>query len=86
MFRFFIQYRHFLARGYVRRAAVSAQCLSTFIPLRNASALAVALRKLIDNPALCRQMGGHSRVRAESEFGLETVIARTLAVYRVACA
>ncbi len=56
------------------------------VPVRDAPALAAALRKLVDNPALRRQMGGQSRVRAVSEFGLEAVIMQTLAVYREACA
>lgn len=56
------------------------------VPVRDAAALAAALGKLIDNPGLRRQMGGQSRMRAESEFGLETVIVQTLAVYREACA
>lgn len=53
---------------------------------QEAVALAAALGKLIDDADLRRRMGAQSRLRAESEFGLETVIAQTLAVYREACA
>ena len=54
------------------------------VPVRDAVALAAALEKLIGNAALRRRMGEQSRVRVEAEFGLETVIAQTLAVYREA--
>ena len=50
------------------------------------AALAAALEKLIGDAALRRRMGEQSRVRAETEFGQETVIAQTLAVYREAYA
>ncbi len=56
------------------------------VPVRDAAALAAALEKLIDDAALRRRMGEQSRARAETEFGQETVIAQTLAVYREACA
>ena len=56
------------------------------VPVRDAAALAAALKKLIDDAQLRRNMGEQSRLRAEAEFGLETVIAQTLAVYREACA
>lgn len=56
------------------------------VPVRDAAALAAALRKLIDDAELRRRMGAQSRLRAETEFGLETVIAQTLAVYREVCA
>jgi glycosyltransferase involved in cell wall biosynthesis len=56
------------------------------VPVRDAAALTAALRKLIDDAELRCRMGEQSRLRAETEFGLETVIAQTLAVYREACA
>ncbi|MDP1927118.1 MAG: glycosyltransferase family 4 protein [Thiobacillus sp.] len=56
------------------------------VPVRDTAALAIALRKLIDDAELRCRMGEQSRLRAETEFGLETVIAQTLAVYREACA
>ena len=55
------------------------------VPVHDAAALAAALRKLIDDSELRRRMGEQSRLRVEKEFGLETVIAQTLAVYREAC-
>ena len=55
------------------------------VPVRDAVALAAALKKLIDDAELRRRMGEQSRLRAETEFGLEAVIAQTLAVYREVC-
>jgi glycosyltransferase involved in cell wall biosynthesis len=56
------------------------------VPVRDVDALVKALGKLIDDAALRSRMGEQSRVRAETEFAQETVIARTLAVYREVCA
>ena len=56
------------------------------VPVRDAAALAAALGKLIGDAALRRSMGAQSRLRAETEFGLDAVITQTLAVYREACA
>jgi glycosyltransferase involved in cell wall biosynthesis len=56
------------------------------VPVRDAVALAAALRKLIDDAELRRRMGEQSRARAETEFGQEMIIAQTLAVYREVCA
>jgi len=56
------------------------------VPVRDAAVLAAALGKLIGDAALRRRMGEQSRVRAETEFGLEAVIAQTLAAYREVCA
>jgi glycosyltransferase involved in cell wall biosynthesis len=52
------------------------------VPVRNAHALSVALSKLINDAELRCRMGEQSRLLAETEFGLETVIAQTLAIYR----
>lgn len=56
------------------------------VPVHDAAALAAALGKLIGDAALRRRMGEQSRLRAETKFGLATVIAQTLAVYREVCA
>lgn len=52
------------------------------VPVRDAQALAAALRSLIDNPALRAKMGLRSRKIVLAEFSREQVIAGTLAVYR----
>ncbi len=51
------------------------------VPVRDATALAAALRRLITDAELRRRMGARSRQRAEAEFAQEIVIAETLAVY-----
>ena len=52
------------------------------VPVRDAQALAAALRSLIDNPALRAEMGLRSRELVLAEFSREQVIAETMAVYR----
>lgn len=52
------------------------------VPVRDAQALADALRSLIDNPALRAEMGLRSREIVLAEFSREQIIAETLAVYR----
>ena len=54
------------------------------VPARDAGALADALQRLIGDAALRRRMGTRGRLRAEQEFGLETVIRQTLELYREA--
>ena len=51
------------------------------VPVGDARALADALRTLIFDADLRRQMGEESRARAEREFCSERVISETLAVY-----
>jgi glycosyltransferase involved in cell wall biosynthesis len=52
------------------------------VPVRDAEALAAALKKLIDDAELRRCMGEQSRLRAETEFGMEAIIDQTLKLYR----
>lgn len=52
------------------------------VPIRNAEALAIAIRKLITNPLLRKKMGLRGREIAMSEFSEEIAIEKTLAVYR----
>jgi glycosyltransferase involved in cell wall biosynthesis len=52
------------------------------VPLRDANALSIALRRLIENPQLGRRMGQRGRARVLEEFSLDRVIASTLALYR----
>ena len=56
------------------------------VPPRNAAALANALERVITDAKLRDEMGAKGRVRAEQEFGLETTIEQTLALYREAVA
>jgi len=52
------------------------------VPVRDAQALAVALRSLIDNVTLRAKMGQRAREIVLAEFSQERVIAETLAVYQ----
>jgi glycosyltransferase involved in cell wall biosynthesis len=52
------------------------------VPANDRTALANALRQLISDPALRERMGRRGREIAVQEFGLERVVAETLAVYR----
>jgi glycosyltransferase involved in cell wall biosynthesis len=52
------------------------------VPVRDAQALAVTLRSLIDNVALRAKMGRRAREIVLAEFSQERVIAETLAVYQ----
>lgn len=52
------------------------------VPVRDASALASALAKLIEDPDLRRRMGEHGRAYVVGEFSQERIISETLAVYQ----
>ena len=52
------------------------------VPVRDATALADALRKLIESATLRSAMGRRSRERVLAEFSREQVITETLAVYQ----
>jgi len=51
------------------------------VPARNSDALATALQRLLTNPALRQQMGALGRIKAETQFSSERIVAETLAVY-----
>ncbi len=52
------------------------------VPIRDAGALAKALRGLLESPATRIEMGKRSRDIAEKEFATELVISQTLALYQ----
>lgn len=52
------------------------------VPVRDAEALAAAIRRLLERPEERAHMGARGRERAVSEFSQEKVIEATLAVYR----
>ncbi|WP_251152857.1 glycosyltransferase [Cellulosimicrobium sp. Marseille-Q4280] len=51
------------------------------VPPRDPAALAAALRRIADDPALGERLGSAARVRAERLYGWTTVAARTLESY-----
>ena len=52
------------------------------VPLRDSTALAAAIRRLIDDPILRQTLGEAARAKAAREFDEQIVIDKTLAVYR----
>ena len=52
------------------------------VPVRDAPAIAAALKRLADSPELCEQLGTLARDRALSQFGWDGVIDKHLDVYR----
>jgi glycosyltransferase involved in cell wall biosynthesis len=53
------------------------------VPVRDAAALARAIRRLLLSPEERVQMGARGRALAEAEFTIERVIRETLAVYHL---
>ena len=51
------------------------------VPPRDPEALAAALRKLLDDPELCRRMGKAGQKKALQDFSLERMLYETQAVY-----
>lgn len=51
------------------------------VPARDSSALASALARVLADPPLRDAMAAAARARAEREFGLDDIIAKTLALY-----
>ena len=56
------------------------------VPPRDAPALRAAVERLLGDPELRARLGAAARERARERYGWESVIARTLAVYREAVA
>jgi glycosyltransferase involved in cell wall biosynthesis len=63
------------------REVVTDDVDGLLVPLRDARALARAISRLQDDPALARRLGEAARTKALAEFDERIVIARTLAVY-----
>ena len=91
-------YREGLPKGLIEAAACGLPLVATdvpgcrevvrdgvdglLVPVRNAVALAEAIARLHDDPALAAQLGDAARARALAEFDERIVIERTFAVYR----
>lgn len=52
------------------------------VPVRDADALATAIRRLVGDPVLRQRMGRAGRARAERDFSVARVVEATLATYR----
>ena len=63
------------------RDVVEHEVNGLLVPIRNSHALADALQALIDDPERRARFGLAGRRRVEEQFGIERVIAQTLALY-----
>lgn len=63
------------------REAVRDGYNGLLVPPRSTNELATALERLIVDPFLREEMGRHGRALAERQFGQDTIIRQTLAVY-----
>jgi len=91
-------YREGLPKGLIEAGACALPLVTTdvpgcrevvedgvnglLVPVKDAAALAAAIARLQDDPALCARLGQAARQKALAEFDEKIVIARTLDVYR----
>ena len=77
----------------VARPVVAARCggipevvedgvTGLLVPSSDVAAFTAAVVRLLEDPALCRRLGGAARRRAEARFGIEAHAAGVLEVYR----
>jgi len=64
------------------RDAVLPGSTGLLVPPRNAEALAQAIRRLVDDPDACSQMGQAGRLHAEKTYDITAVVATHLRVYQ----
>ncbi len=75
------------ARGIVAvdvagsREVVKHLSTGILVPARNSAALAIAIKRLLDDRSLRLSLGVEARRLAESEFSIERVIAMTVSIY-----
>lgn len=65
-------------------AAIEHGQTGLLVPPRDEQALADALVQLLQNPAVCRQMGANGQRKVETEFSAGVIAQKTLAVYHAA--
>lgn len=64
------------------RDAIDPGVTGVLVPVRNAAALADAIKGVISDPARCRAMGDAGRALAESAFDVRQVVAAHLRIYQ----
>ena len=63
------------------RDAIEPGISGLLVPPRDASALAAAIKKLLDDPDLCKSMGLAGRALAERKFDINQVVQTHLDIY-----
>lgn len=64
------------------RDAIEQDITGLLVPVNNVEALAGALQRLIESPALRQSMGAAGRVLAEREFAIEKIVDAHLSIYQ----
>lgn len=64
------------------RDAIDPGVTGVLVPVRNASALAEAIKHLINNPTRCQAMGNAGRALTERAFDVRQVVAAHLRIYQ----
>ena len=64
--------------------AVVPEVTGLLVPTSDSAALAAAMLRLLDNPALRRQMGSPSRLRAGQFYARQDVLAATVSFFQEA--
>ncbi len=64
------------------REAIVPDETGLLVPVKDASALAVAVAQLINNPVLRKTFGSNARVLAIQKFSIDAVVERVLKIYR----
>jgi glycosyltransferase involved in cell wall biosynthesis len=91
-------YREGMPKALLEAMACGVPCITTdapgcrdavrhddnglLVPIKDAEALAEAIKRLLQNPDEQQRMGARGRERAEKEFNQEIIIQQTLDVYR----
>lgn len=63
------------------RDAIVENETGLLVPLKNAQALADAMRKLLDSEELCKTFGKNGRLLMEQEFSINTVVSKHVEIY-----
>ena len=68
------------------RDAVTPDDTGLMVPPRDVPALAAAIARILDDPALAQRLGTRAHAKAQAEFGLERMLDRMQAVFTAAIA